>query len=346
MTVNLNSDLIPIESIKKIPEIDDLVLAISPEQRCEKSINRIMNSFSPKRCIIFAFTDLLDEQIDNSINWFFKDENAQYQEAIAGWNKNFTICKQLLEEKKIPYKIIKGNSIKMLDLIDDFIRSNKEKNKILFDISCFPKNYILAILRWVPQNQIICAYTRAIHETDSTRYSIGVKKVSCIPGFEGDIRTRSNFLFVLLGFEGFRSLSLLNYNDPDSVLGLIGDTNGEDRNHYVENALQNNRLFLDHYMITTDFIASLSHPIIIKNDIGARIDDFCNNSDANTLEEKNLFGSVLGTKLQAVGLFLYWLEHQKIQLIYPIPSKRRIGTGFTGTTYIFQIDKKIRDGPS
>jgi hypothetical protein len=194
-------------------------------------------------------------------------------------------------------------------------------------------------MRWVPQEKITCVYTRAIHDCNSDHHSIGVKSVGPLPGFEGDIRTRNNFLVVLLGFEGYRSLALLDYNEPHSALALIGDPNGNESGGYIAQARENNHLFLDHYMISQAIIPSIDHPKRIAEYIESSISNFFNDVEDRNIDDFNIYASVLGTKIQSIGLYLFWLKYKNVQLIYPNPSKRRIGTGTTGTSFIFQITK-------
>ena len=337
--MDLESSLIPIENYHNESGFDCLIVAISPEERCIYSFDRIMKSIPIKKCIVVAFSDLNDENSDDLKNWFYSDEISIDQSTLIQWRKNYTSIIEYFKNNNIKNLIIERNSACLSEIVDTIVARLDNADKIIFDTSCFPKNFILEIMRWIPQEKITCVYTRAIHDSNSDHHSIGVKSVGPLPGFEGDIRTRNNFLVVLLGFEGYRSLSLLDYNEPHSVLALIGDPNGNESEGYITQAKENNHLFLDHYMISQAIIPSISHPKRIAESIESSISNFFNDAEDRNFNDFNIYASVLGTKIQSIGLFLFWLKHKNVQLIYPNPSKRRIGTGTTGTTFIFQITK-------
>lgn len=341
---NLKSEIIPIETLNvQEKSYDLLITAISPEDRSYMSVNRVLTTFSIRKCILTTFTDLLKDakEEENYLkNWFEEEQSDLDGIAQKSWENNRRRIKELLKEKSVETIEIQGDSMDIRVMIKEMQQNIHGEKEILFDISSFPKCYILEILRWIESNIVTIVYTRGEHESDPERYSIGVKKVTTLPGFEGKFRARADLLALLLGFEGFRSLALLNWYEPYRALACIGDTEDVDRERYIETAKKNNKLLLDHHMVYEELIPSLSHPINISKKLEIATSKFLNTLGDTTKEGYNIYASPLGTKLQAVGLFLYWQKHKDIQIVYAFPTKRRVGTGSIGRTYVFEVNKQ------
>jgi hypothetical protein len=339
----LKTDLVPIDTID-FSKISDkpklLITAVSPEIRSVISLERIFKASSIEKCVLIGFTDLAIEKKVGLENWVqFYDDDLDGT-AKKAWEENFLKCKEILVTNKVNFQVIHRSSLDVLEIIGRLIENLNETYEIFFDITSLPKSYILEILRWLPSESIFCIYTVGSHDPREDHYSIGVKKVCPLIGFEGDIRTRNDIMLLILGFEGFRSLSLLNYYEPFRILACLGDSKNNSRDEYLATARDNNKLLLDHHMVLEELISSIEHPSKIVNDLNIVINSFEQSLEGHKLKEYNLFASPLGTKLQAVALYLFWLKHREIQIVYAIPSKRRIGTGIAGETYIFNISKK------
>lgn len=314
-----------------------LIMANSPEERSVKSLERVLDKIKLDTCIFIVFTDLLEYKKQGIDNWLTYDERNIDALTKKKWKDNLVKIENLLRQKNINFLKIEGKFFESNNIIKKIKSSVKSDDKIIFDITSFPKNFILSILRWIEASEITCVYTVAEHEKNSESYSIGVKKIAALRGFEGDIRARNDLLILLLGYEGYRSLAVLNRHEPYKALALVGDPKNDERQEYIEIAKKNNSFLLDHNMVIESSVSSIEHPFIIFQEIENSINNFINNLEKKESEGYNIFISPLGTKIQTIALYIYWLKHPDVQIVYPFPTKRRIGTGKAVNTYIFKI---------
>lgn len=212
--------------------------------------------------------------------------------------------------------------------------------KILLDISAFPKHILLSILRWHEGKSFTYLYTRPKVEREAeTEFSVGTKEIGVLKGFEGDIRLdRNNFMVIILGFEGSRALSIFRHFEPNRTIALLGNPDtllDQEKCHfYRNNSLKNNSQLLSNQRVITSQISSID-PYIFKNELNQVITKHVEKTEANILI------TCLGTKPQTLGLYLYWLENRNVQIVYSIPTKRRISSESINQILVYKLKENI-----
>jgi hypothetical protein len=214
---------------------------------------------------------------------------------------------------------------------------DNEEPFITLDISGFTKVYMLGLLHYLVA-ELNLGLPRILHTSQTytpTRLTQGVEQISTVPNFFGNISVDKDTLLILfLGFEPERSLSVWKHYNPAKTIALITEPRGGNM-EYLRYAEKNNAVLLSQSSVNV-----LSVPA--DNPYGVR----------NTLEEifaetkgsHNIVIGPFGTKPQVIGIFLFWLEHPRTQIVYSFPIeytksylKRRCGA-----TMILPLSPSVR----
>ncbi len=316
-----NISMTPFE--KYSGEENTFLTCVSYEDRPVLSLEEVLSRKNINKCILIKITDLLfDKNKWNSLDISEGDELDV--KVRSSWEKNYEKIINLLEKWNVEKIEVSGSSFRPYYLareINDALPTNED---ILFDISALPKHILLSILRWCEGKAFTFLYSRPEWEREAeAEFSVGTKRIGIIRGYEGEIRfDRLHFLVLILGFEGARALSIFRHFEPYRALALLGNPeplyNNKTSQFYLDNAYKNNSQMLSNQRVITSKISSLD-PYAFKNELNEKIlTSYTEETDSNILI------SCLGTKPQTLGLYLYWLEHKNVQIVYSIPSKRRI----------------------
>jgi hypothetical protein len=310
-----------------------LLTCVSYEERTVISLDRVLQRGNINKCILIKLTDL---NLYNN-KWkslLFPDNDARLK---GLWEINYKLMVELLEKwnvEKIEVSELSFRAYHLSKEINKYTRTNED---VLFDLSCLPKNVLLSILRWCDA-KFTFLYTRpAIQKEAETEFSIGVREFGIIRGYEGNIRlSRQTFLVIILGFEGARALSIFRHFEPYKVLALIGNPasflDHEKVQFYLDNARNNNIQLLSNQRVIFSEVPSLD-PCAFADALEEKISECVK-------DEVNILISPLGTKPQVLGLFLYWLKHKDIQIVYSFPSKRGLSSEGGGQAWIYRIEEK------
>lgn len=316
-----------------------VLTCVSYEDRSNLVLKEILKSKKISRCILIKLKDLFQGK---KTSLFILPPSANDDEKVRiAWEKNYLEILSSLKESNIIPSEIEGSSCDTIMLAKKINSIISNEEKVLFDVSSFPKHLLLEILRWNCDKRFTCLYARPnINREAETEFSVGTRDIGVLRGFEGEIRfNRPTLLVLILGFEGSRALTIFKHFEPSKVIALIGNSSPylsvEDISFYLEIAKKNNFQLLSNQRVIIDEISTLD-PYIFKttlNDLISKHGD----------KDMNILISCLGTKPQTLGLYLYWLENKGIQIIYSIPSKRRISSEGLGSIWIYKLKELLHE---
>ena len=257
------------------------------------------------------------------------------KDARERFHENHKRGLQILVDRAIPYDEMRLT----LDDLDTWTKlaQTLDVRTMVFDISTFPRSYILTMLRFIPRKPQFLAYTKVgRHRYPEDAYAIGLKNVITLPGFEGAVGWRPTLLVISLGYEGARAYSLFKRYDPIRTLAILGDPGEKDsaRNKILETAKKNNSTLL-----STDSVYYASLPSYDPQAFCAQCEALIERLRQSVEREQGIAPDIVlapvGTKMQAIGLYEVWNRHQEYQMAYPIPMKRRRGTEEAGETLFY-----------
>lgn len=214
---------------------------------------------------------------------------------------------------------------------------DSEEPFITVDISGFTKVYLLGLLYFLVA-ELNLGIPRIIHTTQTylpTRLTQGVAQISTVTNFFGGISIDKQTVLVLfLGFEPERSLSVWKHFNPARTIALI-TTPRQGNVDYLRYAEKNNSYLLSQPSVEVRNVPA-DNPYAVRNVLETIYD-----------ETKGLFNMVtgpFGTKPQAVGLFLFWLEHPRVQVVYsyPVEYTKSYLKRKTGPTLILPLAPAVR----
>jgi len=184
---------------------------------------------------------------------------------------------------------------------------------ITIDISGFTKIYLLELLYYLVAEQNL-GIPRLLHTTQAyspTRLTHGVEQITTIPNFFGTISLdKPTVLILFLGFEAERSVTVWKHFNPAKTIALITSPPRYGNLAYLKYAQKNNAYLLSQPSVEIRD-APADNPYAVRNVLEAIYD-----------EVKGSFNMVIGpfgTKPQTVGVFLFCLEHSKVQVVYSFP---------------------------
>ncbi|MBA7644564.1 hypothetical protein ES703_52308 [subsurface metagenome] len=190
-----------------------------------------------------------------------------------------------------------------------------ENPYITVDISGFTKIYLLQLLNYLIID-LKLGFPRLIHTTQTylpTKLTKGVAQITTIPNFYGSILLEKQTVLVLfLGFEPERSLAVWKHFNPAKTIALITNPPRYDNLNYLKYAEKNNSYLLSQSSVELRNVPA-DNPYAAKKVLEAIYEEIRASS--------NMIIGPFGTKPQAVGVFLFCLEHPKIQVIYSLPVK-------------------------
>lgn len=315
-----------------------LLTCVSYEDRSKLILQKILVTKKITSCILIKLSDLFEDKKPKT-TLSSKNDDDLVKEA---WINNYKEIVDLLTRNNVKMIEIEGSSNDTFSLAKKISEQLSPDEKILFDISSFPKYLLLEILRWCENNKFICIYARpGIERKAETEFSIGTKVIGVLKGFEGSIRfDRVTIMVLILGFEGARALTLFKHFEPVKVFAFLGNSltffPTKTNEFYINNAKRNNSQLLSNQRVIADEISALD-PYSVKEKLEHTISNYSNKTDANIII------SCLGTKPQTLGLYLYWLQNKQIQIIYSTPSKRRISSEGLGPIWVYKMKEFLHE---
>jgi len=184
---------------------------------------------------------------------------------------------------------------------------------ITIDISGFTKIYLFELLHYLVA-ELNLGIPRLLHTTQTylpTKLTRGVQQITTVHNFFGSISyEKQTILILLLGFEPDRSLAVWKHFNPSRTIALITNPPRYGNLDYLKYARENNSYLLSQPSIEVRDVPADS-PYAAKSVLEAIHND-----------TRGLFNMVIGpfgTKPQVVGVFLFCLEHPKVQVVYSFP---------------------------
>ena len=295
--------------------------AVSYEERGFESLKRAVEKFKIKKVLLFEFNvqDYLDI------------------ETLEIWKKERNRVLFLLESANICYRSINSYDDNFKDVFKNIKNEISNEDNLIVDITTFPKNYILKICKELEAYNTVYQYTRGEYtELTEKERKVGISKIIPIDGFEGKILINESVLLVLiLGFEGNRALPFLEEFHSGKILALtsapgigIREENEEDKK-FIQQTREANKRLLNNSFVKEIKVNSLN-PFIFCQQLKSII-----NNNLLINEPKNIVIAPIGTKAQTLGLYIYWRENPKLQILYPLPNRRPLIASKTGKTYIY-----------
>jgi hypothetical protein len=303
--------------------IDVLIAAYSYETRVVDSLKRCLAIFDIKRAVLLSYDG--DKFLDRSD---IEKRNRVSDEIDA-----------LLRFSNLPTKRISCKHDDVVTIQDELRKLVSPSDRVLVDVTGFTKNYILALAKALNHGTTLFFYTQSLgHRVPSMEeMSISVSSIQPIVGFEGYVSVnKSDLLILVLGYEGNRSLAFLRKFETEPILALIGSPHYEDEKRnliYVESARKANLQLLNVHRVYLHekFIHSLD-PFLFAQDLEDAVKEHFNSA------KYNFCVSCLGTKMQTLGLYVYWKRNPGCQIWYTIPNKRFDISSDAGESWIVKLD--------
>ncbi len=296
---------VEVERLRRLNEYgpDDLfICCASFEDRCLSSISRMGIDYRTNFAIIFALDEpLYKQQIDTNLFRLQSELGKRTSKGI------FVISCQ--RENPI-------DGINQLKNVWTKCRPrNLEEPFITIDISGFTKIYLLELLHYLVI-ELNLGIPRILHTIQTylpTKLTRGVEQITTIPNFFGRISLEKQTVLVLfLGFERERALAVWKHFNPAKTVALITNPPRYGNLDYLKYAQENNSYLLSQPSVEVRDIPA-DNPYTVRKVLEAIYND--------TRDSFNMVVGSFGTKPQVVGVFLFCLEHPRVQVVYSFPVK-------------------------
>jgi len=295
---------IEIERLTRLNEYgpDDLFICCSSfEERCLSSTLRMGPDFRTRFAIIFVIEEsFYKKEVDKNLSRLQGELRKRATEGV------FIIsCRR-------------ENPIDAMSQLKNIWAKCAPKNSdepfITVDISSFTKLYLLEILHYLVI-ELNLGIPRILHTTQTYlpgRLTHGVEQIATAPNFFGSVPVEKQTLLVLLlGFESERTLAVWKHYNPAKTIALITNPPRYGKLDYLHYAQKNNAYLLSQPSVEVRDVPA-DNPYAVKDVLEGIYDEI-----------RRSFSMVIGpfgTKPQAVGVFLFCLEHSKVQVAYSFPA--------------------------
>ena len=303
--MNTNEEPIEIEHLTKLNEYgsDDLfICCASFEDRCVSSMSKVSANFRTRFAVIFLIEETLyKKQVETNL---FKLQSELGKRTTEG---SFVIRCQ------------RDNPIEGITQLKNIWQQCKPRDSdepfITIDISGFTKIYLFELLHYLVI-ELNLGIPRLLHTTQTylpAKLTKGVQQITTVNNFFGSISyEKQTILILLLGFESERSLAVWKHFNPSRTIALITNPPRFGKLDYLKYAHENNSYLLSQPSVEVRDVLADS-PYAVKSVLGSIYND--------TRGSLNMVIGPFGTKPQVVGVFLFCLEHPKVQVVYSFPVK-------------------------
>lgn len=222
---------------------------------------------------------------------------------------------------KYENSIVIGNEpISTMGLLDNLDKEiNDINNDLLVDITSMSREMLLSLLAYLNAKLLIdrTTFLNNCAESYGDWLSKGVLEVRSILGYSGVLYpSRKLHLVILAGFEEERVVSIIEQFEPNKITIGYGDGNPivneelEEKNIGYFKSIKMNLLDRLGYSESnvTEFDFSSTDPALVKLALEEVL--------GNDFENYNIIISPLNTKISSLGVGLYALEHNEVQICY------------------------------
>jgi hypothetical protein len=296
---------IEVEHLTKLNDYgpDDLfICCASFEERCLSSVYKMSRDFRTRYAVIFVIEEpLYQKEVDANLFRLQTELGKRAAEGIF-----VATC-----QKRDPTKGI----AQFKNIWKQCKPKNSEEPFITIDISGFTKIYLLGLLHCLV-NELNIGIPRLLHTTQTyapTKLTDGVEQISTVTHFFGSPSLdKPNLLVLLLGFEPERALAVWSQYNPLKTIALISNPPRQGNLEYLTYAQENNARLLSQPSVEVRNVPP-DNPYMTKSMLEAIYFE--------TKGSSNMVIGPFGTKPQTVGVFLFCLEHSKVQVVYSFPGK-------------------------
>ena len=295
---------VPVDKLPRLNEFgpDDLfICCASFEDRCISGALRFGPGFRVRYSIVFVIEEpFYTKEVDSNLQKL-QSQLSRY----TGEGVYIIRCQRDNPAEAISQLKAIWSKCKPKDTDEPFIT---------LDISGFTKIYLLQLLYFIVAEQNL-GIPRIIHTTQAyspTKLTRGVEQITTVANFFGTVSfEKQTLLVLLLGFEPERSLSVWKHFNPSRTIALISNPPRDGQTDYLEYAQKNNAFLLVQPGVELRDVPP-DDPYGVRNTL-----------ETIYHEVRDSFNVVIGpfgTKPQTVGVFLFCLEHPKVQVVYSYPT--------------------------
>ncbi|MCL2140984.1 MAG: hypothetical protein FWH42_04900 [Dehalococcoidia bacterium] len=295
---------VPIDTLTRLNEYgaDDLfICCASFEDRCFSGVSRMHSGYRVRYSVVFVIEEpFYTKEVDTNLNKLQGQLSRHTGEGVYIIRCQRDNPAEAISQVKNIWPKIKPK--------------DSDDPSITLDISGFTKIYLLQLLYYIVAEQNL-GIPRIIHTTQSyspTKLTRGVEQITTVSNFFGTISfEKQTLLVLLLGFEPERSLSVWKHFNPARTIALISNPPREGQMDYLEYAQKNNAFLLAQPGVELRDMPP-DDPYGVRN--------ILENLYRDVRDNYNVVIGPFGTKPQTIGVFLFCLEHPKVQVVYSYPT--------------------------
>lgn len=209
---------------------------------------------------------------------------------------------------------------------------SETNGRIFVDITTLSKWHILELFETLDRHRLLprvtALYTEPAQYANEHGISMsrGIQSIEVIPGFVGFRSLSLPVLLVMfLGYERDRSFGLYEEMDPNRVQLFVSEHGFHGESKSLAEDL--NKPLIE--LVGSHSVTKVSprDPWATKRALNQLLDEGARLSSNGW----NCYVSPIGTKSQALGLFLYWRERRgQFSIIYPSPQRRNTAAFTSG----------------
>jgi hypothetical protein len=314
------------------PDPDDLWLgAVSFEPRCINAAKLLASEYLVRRAIVFRYQGP-DEQRRRERHQ--SDLRLLLREHLAGEDDTEIIYCDKDDPLDGLYKLEASG-----------FGTAERPRRITIDLTTFTKQYMLALFRWLemnfPEARVRTVYTEARYRYPpqcEPRLTWGVKSL-VLPPFYGGVAIPElpDLLIVFLGYEAERAYRVWRTLEPERTVAVLGWPPVFPGAEITVRAL-NRRLLAR----TRDEVQLTRCSAMDPDETCALLCEL-----ASTYRNHNISIAPLGSKMQALGTYLYFRCNPatNAQVVYAVPVKydeSYYGTSYCPYVYEYWLGTRVR----
>lgn len=229
-------------------------------------------------------------------------------EDVAPYVFNRSAMLRLLKEKNYDIKLIRAPVISPLHATRELetLLGDRRDSEIVLDISSLPRTFIFTFSRLLAALQAPVKVLYVRPETYGSELSRGVRLLSTVPGFEGEVDPEgASALVIILGFEGYKADHAVEVIGPSTIVAMIGDPPFEEE--FVEHSRRLNQSLLNRQDVqeralhTLDPFVAVEQLEEVYNDVSGR--------------DVSVVLCPLGTKPQSLASFVFAEGHPDVAVL-------------------------------
>jgi hypothetical protein len=251
-----------------------------------------------------------------------KDQSGYRERHDAGLLQFLpTIAKEVVQLEPSAAKLEDAWQMLYDVILRRYIAANRSL-RIAMDCSVCPRYLTLSLLglslSGALASEIDIFYAEGFYpekpELAEVSFTAGPWRTITVPGMEGSFHPGSGrYYLISVGFEGHKTLRVVNTADPDRISILLPDPGT--RPDYVERALSDNRDLIESYRVPEDQI--------VRAAAGDAIGAWKLLAEANLerFDKENIYYLCSGTKAHSIALALRALTQPGGAVLYNVPER-------------------------